>query len=97
MPKGAPGELERDWGQGMEAQDNREGLGWDIGKELFPVRVGRAGTEQQWLPLDPWQCPRPGWTGLGAAWDSRRCPCPWQGWHWMILKVPSNPNNSTNL
>uniref|UniRef100_A0A8D2N1Y8 ADAM metallopeptidase domain 12 n=1 Tax=Zonotrichia albicollis TaxID=44394 RepID=A0A8D2N1Y8_ZONAL len=22
--------------------------------------------EQLWLPLDPWQCPRPGWTGLGA-------------------------------
>ncbi|XP_017592882.1 PREDICTED: sepiapterin reductase, partial [Corvus brachyrhynchos] len=27
------------------------------------------------LPLDPWQCPRPGWTGHGAPWDSGRCPC----------------------
>uniref|UniRef100_A0A8D2M6J6 5-hydroxytryptamine receptor 6 n=1 Tax=Zonotrichia albicollis TaxID=44394 RepID=A0A8D2M6J6_ZONAL len=31
------------------------------------------------LPLDPWQCPRPGWTELGAPWDHGRCPCPWQG------------------
>ncbi|RMC14542.1 hypothetical protein DUI87_09639 [Hirundo rustica rustica] len=44
-PKGAPGELERDWGQGMEGQDTENGFpltegrdGWDIGKELFPVR-----------------------------------------------------------
>uniref|UniRef100_A0A8C3RDP5 Activator 1 subunit 5 n=1 Tax=Cyanoderma ruficeps TaxID=181631 RepID=A0A8C3RDP5_9PASS len=47
-PKGAPGELERDWGQGLEGQDTGNGFplpegraGWDIGQELFPGRVGR--------------------------------------------------------
>lgn len=25
--------------------------------------------------------------GLGAPWDSGRCPCPWQVWHWMGSKV----------
>lgn len=25
------------------------------------------------------KCPRPGWTGHGAAWFSQTCPCPWQG------------------
>ena len=27
----------------------------------------------------PWQCSRPGWTGLGATCSSGRCPCPGQG------------------
>ncbi|NXB51241.1 WHRN protein, partial [Leucopsar rothschildi] len=74
VPKGAPGELERDWGQGMEGQNIEGRVRWDIGKELFPGRVGRAGTgcpEQLWLPLDPWQCPRPGnaqpWSGAALA------------------------------
>ncbi|XP_041273422.1 uncharacterized protein LOC121342807 [Onychostruthus taczanowskii] len=47
-PKGAPGELERDWGRGMEGQDTgnvfiviQGRVRWDIGKELFPVRMGR--------------------------------------------------------
>ena len=48
VPKGAPGELERDFGQGMEGQDKGNGFKlkkgrfrWDIGKEFLPVRVGR--------------------------------------------------------
>ncbi|TRZ10109.1 hypothetical protein HGM15179_017005 [Zosterops borbonicus] len=48
-PKGAPGELERDWGQGMEGQDTGNGfpLGkerfkWDFGKEFLAGRVGRG-------------------------------------------------------
>ncbi|XP_063275379.1 uncharacterized protein LOC134561940 [Prinia subflava] len=47
-PKGDPGELERNWGQGMEGQYKGEWLPlpegrdrWDIGKDFFPVRVGR--------------------------------------------------------
>lgn len=28
-------------------------------------------------PSHPWNCPRPGWTGLGAAWSGERSPCPW--------------------
>ena len=42
-PKGAPGELERDWGQGLEGQDKgrQDRDGWDIGKELFPGRLWR--------------------------------------------------------
>ena len=48
MPKGAPGELERDWGQGMEGQEPGNGFpvpegrdGWEIGKEFLAGRVGR--------------------------------------------------------
>ena len=53
MPKGAPGELERDWGQGMEGQDTGNAFTlteisdrWDIGKELFPVRVLAQGAQR---------------------------------------------------
>uniref|UniRef100_A0A8C3XGJ3 Heat shock protein family A (Hsp70) member 12B n=1 Tax=Cyanoderma ruficeps TaxID=181631 RepID=A0A8C3XGJ3_9PASS len=46
--------------------------GWGGAGLEFPDLLG--------LPLDPWQCPRPGWTqGLGSTWDSGRCHCPWQG------------------
>ncbi|TRZ09576.1 hypothetical protein HGM15179_017530 [Zosterops borbonicus] len=48
-PEGAPGELERDWRQGMEGQDTGNSFalpegrdGWDFGKELFPLRVVRS-------------------------------------------------------
>ena len=61
-------------GNGFTLPEGR--AGWDIGKELFPGRVLSPGTgcpEQLWLPLDPWKCPRPGWTGLGTPWDSGRC------------------------
>ena len=47
-PKGAPGEQERDFGQGIEGQDTGNGFklekgkfGWDMEMELFPVRVVR--------------------------------------------------------
>ncbi|TRZ16229.1 hypothetical protein HGM15179_010908 [Zosterops borbonicus] len=47
-PKGAPGELRRDLGQGMEFQDTGNGFklgkgrfGWDFGKEFLAVRVLR--------------------------------------------------------
>uniref|UniRef100_A0A8C0U7T3 Ribosome maturation protein SBDS n=1 Tax=Cyanistes caeruleus TaxID=156563 RepID=A0A8C0U7T3_CYACU len=50
------------------------------GEGIVPWQGGGPGTgcpEQLWFSLDPWQCPRPGWTlGFGAAWDSGRCPCP---------------------
>jgi len=36
--------------------------------------------EKLWLP-PPWQCSRPGWMGLWAAWSGGRCPCLWQ-WGW---------------
>ncbi|TRZ10162.1 hypothetical protein HGM15179_016947, partial [Zosterops borbonicus] len=61
--------LERGWGQGMEGQDTGNGfkLGkgrfkWDIGKEFL---AGMEFPDLLWLPLDPWQCPRPGWDNLG--------------------------------
>ena len=42
--------------------------------------------------------PRPGWTGLGAAWSSERCPCPWLGgWNEMVYKVPAKPKQSVTL
>lgn len=53
--------------------------------------------EQLWLPLEPWECPGPGWrtrTGLGAPRGGGRCPCPQQGWDGIIFKVFSNPNHS---
>lgn len=31
--------------------------------------------EEPRLPLDPWNCPRPGWSSL----EGGRCPCAWQG------------------
>jgi len=37
-----------------------------------------ACPEKLWMP-SPWQCSRPGSTGLWATWSSGRCPCPWQG------------------
>ncbi|RMC17053.1 hypothetical protein DUI87_05626 [Hirundo rustica rustica] len=62
-PKGAPGELERDWGQRMEGQDTGNGfplpegrVRWDIGKEFLAVRVERPWRgfpEKLWLPLKP--------------------------------------------
>lgn len=46
---------------------------------------GRTGTstlkscgnlgKREVLAVHPWKCPR---MGLGAAWDSERCPCQWQ-------------------
>ena len=49
-PKGAPGELERDWGQGLEGQEPGNGFpvpegsdGWEIENwELLAGRVGRG-------------------------------------------------------
>ena len=48
VPKGAPGELERDWGQGLEGQEPGNGFkmpegsdGWDPGKEFLAGKVGR--------------------------------------------------------
>ncbi|XP_063257337.1 uncharacterized protein LOC134552564 [Prinia subflava] len=78
VPAGAPGELQRDWGQGMEGQDTGNGSHWERGdwagilcRNCCLGGWGGAGLEFPallWLPLDPWQCPRPGWIlGLGAA------------------------------
>uniref|UniRef100_A0A8C3E014 Uncharacterized protein n=1 Tax=Corvus moneduloides TaxID=1196302 RepID=A0A8C3E014_CORMO len=63
---------------GMETSPLCPGACGHIPSSLLPCSPSPF-PEQLWLPLDPWQCPRPGWTGLGAAWDSGRCPCPWQG------------------
>ncbi|RMC10540.1 hypothetical protein DUI87_13345 [Hirundo rustica rustica] len=71
--KGAPGELQRDWGQGLEGQDTGNGFrlekgrfGWDLGKEFLP---GLELPEKLWLPLDPWniqgQAGHWGWSSLG--------------------------------
>ena len=57
------------------------------------VRLGRNDNDAPSLA-----CPRPGWTGLWAAWSGGRCPCPRQGgWNRMIYKVPPNPNRSKIL
>ena len=48
-PAGTPGELERDWGQGLEG--HREWGKGRLGKEFL---AGLELPEQLWLPLDPW-------------------------------------------
>ncbi|KAJ7427140.1 hypothetical protein WISP_09398 [Willisornis vidua] len=66
---------------------------WNIGKKLFPVRVGRPwhrlGREAVAAPS--LKCPRPGWTGLGATWAGGRCPCPGQRVEWDDLYGPFRP------
>ena len=72
---------------GMEGQDTGDGgtghrngseltlggFGWDLGRNCS--LAGMEFPDLLWLPLDPWQCPRPGWTlGLDTG-DSGRCPC----------------------
>ncbi|RMB94592.1 hypothetical protein DUI87_29406 [Hirundo rustica rustica] len=63
------------------------------------ARLGALRDEalaQPWLPLAPWQCPRPGWTGLSTVgwW---KVSLPWQGWHWMGWQVPPSPNHRVTL
>ncbi|XP_063249314.1 trifunctional purine biosynthetic protein adenosine-3-like isoform X2 [Prinia subflava] len=72
-PEGAPGELQRDNCQGLQGQEpgngsqcQRAGLDGLLGIRNCSL-AGWAGPgtgcpEQLWLPLHPWQCPRPGWT-----------------------------------
>lgn len=47
----------------------------------------------RFILLDPWECPRSGWTRLGAPWDSGSV----QGWDWMRFMVPSDPNHSIKI
>lgn len=57
-----------------------------ISDPLFPnSQAGRChpgSVESLEVLSHPWKCPRPGWTELGAPWDSGRHPCPWQGVEW---------------
>ncbi|RMC04680.1 hypothetical protein DUI87_17850 [Hirundo rustica rustica] len=50
--------------------------------------------EKLWLSLDPWKCPRPGWTGLGATWIVEGVPAYGRGWKEMSFMISSNPNRS---
>lgn len=54
-----------------------------LAKSLWNCSRGMKGAcrsgiccPEKWLPLEPWKCPRPVWTGLGAPRASGRCPCP---------------------
>ena len=87
MPEGAPGELKRDWGQGMEGQDTGNGFPLlegrvrrGIRKKLFPMREVRP-----WHRLSRAAVAAPSlkaleakWMELGATWERGRCSCPWQ-------------------
>ena len=58
---------------------------------------GTGCPEKLWLP-PPWQCSRPGWTGLWPTWSGGKCPCPWQGGcNEMICEVAPEPNHSVIL
>ena len=49
----------------MASQCQRAGLGGILGRNCSLAGWAGAGMElpeQLGLPLDPWQCPRPGWT-----------------------------------
>ncbi|XP_077637842.1 protein SON isoform X2 [Lonchura striata] len=81
---------------GVASHCQRAGLAGILGiRNCSLAGLAGPGTrypQQLGLPLGPWQCPRPGWPlGLGAAWGSGRCPCPWPGWSGMRFKVPPNP------
>ncbi|XP_030143165.4 protein SON isoform X2 [Taeniopygia guttata] len=83
---------------GVASHCQRAGLAGILGiRNCSLAGLAGPGTrypQQLGLPLGPWQCPRPGWTmGLGAAWGSGRCPCPWPGWSGMRFKVPPNPKH----
>uniref|UniRef100_A0A803VU02 F-box protein 42 n=1 Tax=Ficedula albicollis TaxID=59894 RepID=A0A803VU02_FICAL len=68
-PKGGPGKLERDLDRGWRARtqgmaSHCQGQGWmGYWAGVLPCEGGQAlhrSPEQLWLPLHPWQCPRPG-------------------------------------
>ncbi|XP_072791757.1 coiled-coil domain-containing protein 78 isoform X2 [Taeniopygia guttata] len=64
-PRAAPASLPSPVGQNQGWLRPGFVLGLDKGMSCsFTVRVVKGCPEQLWLPLDPWQCPRPGWTGL---------------------------------
>lgn len=77
---GASGKVEGDYCKGLEC--HRAGLDGTLGRNSS---LGGAVAV-----LDPWECPRPGWMGFGAAWDGGRC---W-AWNWMGFKAHPNPNHS---
>ena len=106
--KGMARELERGFlrrhgviGQRVIALDRkRADLDEILGRNSSPWgwwNTGPGCLEKLWLP-PPWQCLRPGRTGLWASWAGGSVPCPWQGgWNGMICKVPSYPNGSRIL
>lgn len=81
---------------------DKQALGTDIQQDTAPMAAGMEQRENIFFILTPtlghpkptetlgvpfpWKCSRPGCTELGA-WESRRCPCLWQGWDEMSFKV----------
>lgn len=84
--------INRDRGDPEDPREPERGWDWkniwfilDIGKGFFPVwqGAGMGFPEEPWLP-HPWNCLRPGWTGLGASWDLGKCGKIPDPWNWMI-------------
>ena len=61
-----------------------------VGREVCcPLWSHRLPREAVAAP--PWQCSRPGWTGLWETWSDGRCPCSWHGvgTGWSIRSLPT--------
>ncbi|NWT62786.1 PYGL protein, partial [Erythrocercus mccallii] len=104
MPKEAPGELERDWGQGMEGQDTGNGfplpedrVRWNSGKEFLAVRVVRPwhrmprGAVAASGSLEVFQARVDGAWGSQVQWKVSQLMA--GDWNWMMFKLSSIPNH----
>lgn len=86
----ASGRAPKHWGgKALEAGIHKSFMGICRCSEYVGDKKGCPGTAR----LVQARIPIPGCVQgqVTAAWDRLRCPCPWQGWHWMD---PSHPSHS---
>lgn len=105
VPKEAPGELEKDSGQGPGVpghgngfKQNEDHIRFAIWKNNFPTRVGKhcqRGCPDK-LPHSGIHSGS-GWTELGATWWSGRRPCSRQGLGWTVPAPSLSPGNPSDF
>lgn len=82
----------------LEGCHNSWGGKWEWDHQTLPGMMGHTWSVIFGSPAGffgnklPWKCPRLDWTGLGAAGDGGKRPCPRQGWSWMGFEVRPNLN-----